>query len=40
MLGNTARVDSVMQTKLLFIDGLSSITEALRMMREDRKSVV
>ncbi|MEZ5769040.1 MAG: CBS domain-containing protein [Paracoccaceae bacterium] len=35
MQGNTARVDSVMQTKLLFIDGLSSVSEALRMMRSN-----
>lgn len=33
MQGHTARVDSVMQTELLFIDGLASVSEALRQMR-------
>lgn len=33
MQGGTARVDSVMQENLLFIDGLASVAEALRQMR-------
>ena len=33
MQGGTARVDSVMQKNLLYIDGLASVAEALRQMR-------
>lgn len=34
MQGDTARVDTVMQTQLLFIDGMSSVAEALSQMRQ------
>jgi CBS domain-containing protein len=34
MQGDTVRVDAVMQTELLFIDGLSSVADALKQMRQ------
>jgi CBS domain-containing protein len=35
MQGDTVRVDAVMQKNLLFIDGLSSVAEALTQMRQN-----
>ncbi len=38
MQGDTVTVDTVMQKDLLFIDGLTSVAEALRQMRQNSVS--